>query len=144
MWYRVYTVEFIHYHWSPVYTIQPVVKRVIKPVGQPGKCLYTRYNRLSNWFDNRLYRVHKHSTGCQTHLTTSLTNGCIMYIAGCQTGCTTRLDNQLNEQWLFVQHSCETGRQTGLTTGWMFVYTIQPLSNRLYLVNGVWVACGYW
>jgi len=33
---------------SPVYTIQPVVKPVVKPVGQPGKCLYTRYSRLSN------------------------------------------------------------------------------------------------
>jgi len=31
-----------------------------------GKCLYTRYYRLSNPFDNRLYRVYKHSTGCQT------------------------------------------------------------------------------
>jgi len=31
--------------WYPVYTIQPVV---IQPVWQPGKCLYTRYNRLSN------------------------------------------------------------------------------------------------
>ena len=51
---------------SPVYTIQPVVKPVVKPVWQPGKCLYTRYNRLSNplssrlynRFDNRLYRVN--------------------------------------------------------------------------------------
>jgi len=32
---------------SPVYTIQPVVKAVVKPVWQPVKCLYTRYNRLS-------------------------------------------------------------------------------------------------
>jgi len=47
---------------SPVYTIQTVVKSVVKPV----KCLYTRYNRLSNRlsnpfdnrFDNRLYRVN--------------------------------------------------------------------------------------
>jgi len=77
-----------------------------------GKCLYTRYNRLSNplsnrlsnWFDNRLYRVYKHTTGCQTRLTTGLTNRCIVYTAGCQTGCTTRFNNRLNEQWLFVQH----------------------------------------
>ena len=33
-----------------VYTIQPFVK--------PVECLYTRYNRLSNRFDNRLYRVN--------------------------------------------------------------------------------------
>jgi len=64
---------------------------------------FTRYNRLSSRIDNRLYRVHKHSTGCQTHLTTCLTNGCIVYTACCQTGCTTQLDNRLNEQWLFVQ-----------------------------------------
>jgi len=41
-----------------VYMIQPVVK----PVGQPVGCLYTRYNVLSNQlsirFDNRLHRVN--------------------------------------------------------------------------------------
>ena len=70
--------------------------------------MYTRYNRLSNplssRFENRLYRVYKHSTGCQTRLTT----GCIMYTASCQTGCTTPFDNRLNEQWLFVKHGCQT------------------------------------
>ena len=68
---------------------------------------FTRYNllsiRLSNRCDNRLRRVYKHSSGCQTRLTTGLTTGCIVYTAGCQTGCTTRFDNRLNEQWLFVQ-----------------------------------------
>jgi len=49
--------------WQPaVYTIQPVVKPVVKWVWQPVECLYTRYNRLSkgfdNQFDNRLYRVN--------------------------------------------------------------------------------------
>jgi len=128
----------------PVYTIQPVVKPVVRQVWQPGKCLYTRYNRLStplsnrlsNRFNNRLYRVYRHSTGCQTCLTTALTNGCIVYTDGCQTG----FDNQLNEQWLFVQHGCQTGRQTrlttGLTTGWMFVYTIQPVVKPV--VQPVW------
>jgi len=163
--------------------MQPVVKPVVKAFWQPGKCLYTRYNRLSNplWnglsnrlttgcihntiltiqpfvkpvvkpIDNRLYRVYKHLPG--------LTNGCIVYTARCQTDCTTRFDNRLNEQWLFVQHGCQTGCQTrfdnqfdnrlyrvykhstgcqtgltaALTTGcihdtavWMFVYTIQPV-----------------
>jgi len=92
-----------------------------------SKAPFTRYNLLSR----RLYRVNKHSTGCQIRLTTGLTNGCIVYTASCETGCTTRFDNRLNEQWLFVQHGCETGCQirltTGLTTGWMFVYTIQPV-----------------
>jgi len=64
-----------------------------------------------------LYRVYKHSTGCQTRLTTGLTTGSIVYTAGCQTGCTNRLDNPVNEQWLFVQHGCQNGCQTGLTTG---------------------------
>jgi len=41
---------------SPVYTIQPLVKPVVR-------------------FDNRLYRVCKHSTGCQTRLTTGLRTG---------------------------------------------------------------------
>jgi len=63
-------------------------------------------------FDNRLYRVYKHLTSCQTRLTTGLITGCIVYTAGCQTSCTTRYDNWLNEQWLFVQHGCQT-----LTTG---------------------------
>jgi len=52
---------------------------------------FTRYNLLSNRFDKRLYRVYKLSTGCQTRLTTGMTNGCIVYTAGCQTGCTTDL-----------------------------------------------------
>ena len=47
---------------SPVYTIQPVVKQVVKPACQPVGCLFTRYSRLSyrlyNRFDNRLYRVN--------------------------------------------------------------------------------------
>ena len=65
-------------HLSPVYTIQPVVKPLVKPDWQPVKFLYTRYNRLSNLlsnrydkrFDNRFYRVYKHPTSCQTGCTT--------------------------------------------------------------------------
>ena len=61
-----------------------------------SKAPFTRYNLLSNRplsnrFDNRLYRVYKHST----RLTTCLTNGCIVYTAGCRTGCTTRFDNRV-------------------------------------------------
>jgi len=104
---------------------------------------FTQYNRLSvqlyNQFDNRLCRVNKHPSGCQTGLTAVL-----------------------NEQPLFVQ-PCWTAtvRSTvvkpGLTTSWMFVYIIQSvvksvwqpvvsciqtfnwfdnwLDNRLYRVN---------
>ena len=52
---------------NPIYTIQPVVKMV---------------NRLYIRFDNRLYHVNKHPTGCQTScqtgFTTGLTTGCIV------------------------------------------------------------------
>ena len=41
-----------------VYTIQPVVKPVVMTVVKRVECLYTRYNRLTNRFDNRLYRVN--------------------------------------------------------------------------------------
>ena len=77
-----------------------------------------------------MYKSYKHSTGCQTRLTTGLTtvlNEQWLFVHhGCQTGCTTRFDNRLNEQ-LFVQHGCQTCLTTELTTGWMFVYTIQPV-----------------
>jgi len=86
---------------------------------QKTKAPFTWYNLLANRFENRLYHVFKHSTGCQTRWTTGLTTGCIVYTAGCQTGYTTRFDNQLNEQWLFVQHGCQSG--------WMLVYMIQPV-----------------
>jgi len=94
---------------NPVYTIQPVVKPVVKPIWQPGKCLYTRYNRLSkqlsNRFDNHLYHVYKHSTGCQTRLTTGLTTGWTNSCSWQPVGC------------LFTRYS--------------------QLLNRLFRVNGV-------
>jgi len=99
---------------NPVYTIQPVVIPVVKPV--------------VSWY--------KHSTGCQTRLTTSLTNGCILYTARCQTGCTTQFDNRLNEQWLFVQHGCQRFdnrfdnrlyRVYEHSTGWQPVVSWQPV-----------------
>jgi len=36
---------------------------------------FTRYKRLSNRFDNRLYRVNKHPTACQTCCQTCWTTG---------------------------------------------------------------------
>ena len=65
---------------------------------------FTRYNRL--------YRVYKHSTGCQTRFTTGLTNGFIVYRAGCQTGLYNPFDNRVE--------------QTGLTTGCIVYTNIQP------------------
>jgi len=64
-------VVFDSVHSYPVYTIQPVGKRLdnrlhhvknIQPVVKPFG----------------LYRVYNHSTGCQTGLTTDLTTGCIV------------------------------------------------------------------
>ena len=58
--------------------------------------LYTAYERLIsvhttqpvvNPFDNRLYRVNKHPTGCQTGLTTVLNQPAVK--PGCTTGLTT-------------------------------------------------------
>jgi len=75
----------------------------------------TRLN-WSKWFLERiLSSTHAHRVIPRLHdttgLTTGLTTGCIHDTASCQTGC-----------------------QTGLTIGWMFVYTIQPVDNRLYRV----------
>jgi len=62
--------------------------RVTGSIAMRPSTPFTRYNRLSNRlykrFDNRLYRVNKHPTGCQTGLTTGLTT-------------------VLNEQPLFLQ-----------------------------------------
>jgi len=109
-----------------------VVKPVVKRVWQLGKCLYTRYNRLSVRFDNQLYRVYKHSTGCQTRLTTD----CIVYTAGCQACCRTSFGNQLHEQWLFVQHGCQIGCTTRFDNVWQLVErTAVPWTQ---LSNWVW------
>jgi len=71
---------------------------------------FTRYSRLSsrlyNQFDNRLYRVNKHPTGCQT---------------SCQTRLTTGLTTVLNQQHCSFnrveQPVVKPGCTTGLTTG---------------------------
>jgi len=102
----------LHWSWvawlSPIYTIQPVVKpvvkRIVKPVWQPGKCLYTRYNRLYNpvWQPNELFIQH----GCQTGLYNRFDNRVEQTVAVvCATGC---LYNQLSPVWQLVV-SCEWG-----------------------------------
>jgi len=75
--------------WRPVFS----ASRVQHISRLHCKAPFTRYNllskrlstRLSNRFDNVLYRVYKHSTSCQTRLTT----GCTSCQAGCTTGLTT-------------------------------------------------------
>jgi len=75
---------------------------------------FTRYNRLSNRlysrFDNWLYRVNKHPTGCQTGHRLDV---CLHDTAGCQTVLTTGMTTVLNEQPAVRSAGC----QTGLTTG---------------------------
>ena len=102
---RVTSVEIL----SPVYTIQPVVKPVVK-----------------------------HSTGCQTRLTT----GCIVYTARCQTSCTTRFDNRLNEQRLFVQHGCQTGLYNPVVS--CKRGTSRPLHSRRYIAPCQWSVVTMW
>ena len=60
-----------------VYTIQPVVKPVVKPGWQPVVSCIQTFNQLSNRVVQLVWQ-----------------NGCIVYTAGCQTGCTTRFDNR--------------------------------------------------
>jgi len=74
---------------SPVYTIQPVVKLVVKPVWQPVGCFFTRYSRLSNRvvqlysrFNNRLYRVNGVLQSC-TELLLSTAVGLWKFHTGC-------------------------------------------------------------
>ena len=119
-----------------VYTIQPVVKLVVKPDWQPVVLCIQTLNRLSNPFDSRfdkrLYRVYSRLSN---RLSYPFDN---------------RFDNRL-----YHVNKHPTGCQTGLTTRWMFVYTIQPVvkpvvqpvwqpvvlynqfDNQLYRVNGV-------
>jgi len=67
------------------------------------KAPFTQYILLSIRFDNRLYRIYKHSTGCQNRLSNRLyrvysqlsnrfdnrLDVCLDDTAGCQTSCTT-------------------------------------------------------
>jgi len=103
---------------SPVYTIQSVVKPVVKPA------------------DTRLYRVYKHSTGCQTRLTTGLITGCIHHTAGYQIGCQTGLATGWTNSGCSFNTVVKPGLSTGLITGWMFVYTIQPVVKMV--IQPVW------
>jgi len=72
---------------SPVYTIQPVVKLVVNPVWQPGKCLYTRYNRLSNRLYNPVWKPVERTAVHSTRLSNPFDNQldvCLHDTAGCQ------------------------------------------------------------
>jgi len=94
---------------------------------QTPQAPFTRYNLLSNWLsnrsDNRLYHVYKHSTGCQTRLTTG---------------------------WMFVytiQPVVKPVVQPGLTTGWMnsgcsFNTVVKPVWQLVwYLATGLITGC---
>ena len=59
------------------------MQHVVKPVVS---------NRFDNRLNSRLYRVHKHPTGCETGCQTGLIANrldvCLHDAAGCPTGCT--------------------------------------------------------
>ena len=105
-------------------------------VWQPGKCLYTRYNRLSNAlsnrfsirFDNKLYRVY-------SRLYNPVWQPVEPTVAVRSTRLSHRFDNRL---YRVNKHptSFTTGLTAGLTTGWMFVYMIQPVVKAV--VQPVW------
>ena len=90
------------------------------------------YNR----FVNRLYRVNKHPTGCQTGLTTGSLNVRIHDTAGCQTGLYNRFDNRVTRFDNRVERTAavhSTGSQNGLYNwfdNWLCT-RYSCLSNRL-------------
>ena len=116
----VFLFIYLLSHYPPLYGNEtPImcccaVKNLLAHFNTP----FTRYNRLSNRrlynrFDNRLYRVNKHPTGCQTGLTTVLNEQPLFVQPIIKLGCTTGLTTGC----IHDTASCQNGCQTGLTTG---------------------------
>jgi len=117
---------------NPVYTIQPVVKRVWQPA---VSCKQTS-KQLSNRLSNRLWQPVWQPCWTNSHCSFN--------------GLSNRVVQPVWQPAVYtIQPFCQTGCQTGLTSGWMFVYTIQPVvngcivytsiygfDNRFYRVNG--------
>jgi len=122
------TIGFLHYSPNPNYKWNKTTPLMVtwrslnKSIHLNLPLAAVRVTKQRMW--NRAKCVYKHSTGCQTCLTTGLTTGCIVHTAGCHTGCTTRLDNRLNEQWLFVQLlQC------------VIIYSMKPAQNSKQILN---------
>jgi len=160
--YRLINIDFNNF--AEVTFIPPQLVSFERNIKNPPEYIhiyyytqFTRYNRLLNrlynQFDNRLYRVNKHPTCCETGCQTGLTTGWmfVITIQPVVKPVVTGLTTVLNEQPLFVQpvvkpgcttglttgciHDtaiCQTGCQMGLTTGWIFVYTIQPVVKPVW------------
>jgi len=114
---------------------------------------FTRYN----WFDNWLYRVNKHPTGCQNVLTTGwmfVYSHClfnrfdnrvewtaIIRSTSCQTGLYNRFDNRLYTRYSRLWNRFDNRlyrvykHLTSCQTCW------QPV-ERTYCVNGAFVLWG--
>jgi len=112
---------------------------------------YPVYNRLSsryrlyNRFDNRLYRVNKHPTGCETGwmfvytiqpVVKRVWQPCSTQTAtvrstGCETGSYNRFDNRLNV-CIHDTTGCETGLTTELTTGCIVYTNIYPVVKPVW------------
>jgi len=94
--------------------------------------LFTRYNRLYNWFDKRVERTATAcSTSCQTGFYNQLDSQSYTWYSRLSNG----FDNRLN-----VCIHDTTGCQTGLKTVVLCIQTFNRLSgwfdNRLHRVNG--------
>ena len=100
--------------WSPVYTIQPVVKPVVKQVWQPVVSCIQTFNRLSNSFHNWF---NKTAVSCIQPVVKTVV----------QPGLTTVLNEQTG---------CQTVDKHGLTTGCIVYTNIQPVVNPV--VKPVW------
>ena len=83
---------------------------------------FTRYSLLSNRLYNRLYRVNKHPTGCQTGFDNRFDNRVertAVRSTGCQTGFYNRFDNRLYTRYNRLSNRFDN-----------------RFDNRLYRVNG--------
>jgi len=74
---------------------------------------FTRYNRLSirlcNRFDNQLYRVNKHPTGCQTRFDNRVERTATVRSTGCQTRLYNRFDNRLYTRYSRLSNRLSNG-----------------------------------
>jgi len=105
---------------------------------------FTRYNRLYNWFDNRLYCVNRHPTVCSfnwlsNRVVQPVSQPCWTNSTVRSTGCQSWFDNWLNEQLLFNRLSNHVVKPVSQPA----IYTIQPFVKPV--VKRVWqpVQCLY-
>ena len=99
---------------SPIYTIQPVVNTVVKPAWQPGKCLNTQYNWLSNLLSNRVVQPAWQPVEGTVAVRSTLLSNRLSAVSCIETF--NQLDNWFDNQLDVCLHDT-AGCQTGCTTG---------------------------